>query len=319
MTSKVRFVLTIGLLAILYFAYKGSHESKVQDVDSAIEANTFVDPVKDEVELEEPKEKTEELQEEQEDPQEQQEDAQQTEQNSIEEQTGQEDQKEIEPEPVAEEEPITKEEAPKIETEDQRKIIYLTFDDGPNAVTEKILDILKEYDAKGTFFMLEPAMRNHPETLKRIVKENHGVGLHGVTHDVKAFYRTEHAALDEMQTCQQTLKELTGVESYLVRTPYGSMPYFKQTFRALFDQYNFKLWDWNVDSRDWASTGDEYVKRVISLLEELDSSCTPVVLMHDREGTVAHLPALMQYLKENHYQTKIIENSTEPYHFKLSQ
>ncbi|WP_096186939.1 polysaccharide deacetylase family protein [Evansella halocellulosilytica] len=63
------------------------------------------------------------------------------------------------------------------------KTVYLTFDDGPSSASIEILDILDQFDAKATFFMLEPEMRTHPDIVNRTVKDGHAVALHCVTHD----------------------------------------------------------------------------------------------------------------------------------------
>ncbi|MBJ6360103.1 polysaccharide deacetylase family protein [Paenibacillus sp. GCM10012307] len=115
------------------------------------------------------------------------------------------------------------------------KWIYLTFDDGPSSVSDKILDILDQYKVKATFFMLEPHMRTYPEILKRMVKEGHGVGIHGVTHDKHKFYHSEQTAFDEMIKGQATLESITGIKTELIRSPYGSIPYLLDSYRQVLD------------------------------------------------------------------------------------
>ena len=69
------------------------------------------------------------------------------------------------------------------------KVVYLTFDDGPNQYTPTILDILKQKKAKATFFMIEGNIKRNPKIVNRIIKEGHYPGLHSVSHDVKKLYR----------------------------------------------------------------------------------------------------------------------------------
>ncbi|SDZ57358.1 Peptidoglycan/xylan/chitin deacetylase, PgdA/CDA1 family [Evansella caseinilytica] len=206
-----------------------------------------------------------------------------------------------------------------IADEDTGNIVYLTFDDGPNSASAEILDILDQFNAKATFFMLEPAMRTYPDIVNRIAEDGHAVALHGVTHDKNKFYQSEQSALDEMKTNQETLENITGVRSYLIRTPYGSIPYLTDSFREVLDNNGFTLWDWNIDSDDWSLAGGDYVQNVISQIEQLDDGETPVVLMHDKSETANHLSKLLSYLQEHGYQTKIIEEHTEPYYFKCHE
>ncbi|MFY4774175.1 polysaccharide deacetylase family protein [Metabacillus sp. RGM 3146] len=82
--------------------------------------------------------------------------------------------------------------------------IYLTFDDGPSPTTGKLLDILKKHRTKATFFMLEPNRKKHKDMVKRLYAEGNGMGLHGVTHNPKAFYRSPSSVVGEMKTGQST-------------------------------------------------------------------------------------------------------------------
>jgi len=199
---------------------------------------------------------------------------------------------------------------------DDSKTIYLTFDDGPSSATSTILDTLKQYDVKATFFMLEPQMKQHPELVKRIVEEGHAVGMHGVSHDKNKFYRSAQTALAEMLQGQATLKDLTGVESKLIRTPYGSVPYLLDSYRTVLDEQGFKLWDWNVDSDDWALSSHKYVSNTIKQIERLNKDdVTPIVLMHDKVETAKYLPELLDYLSQHQYSSQKMNEKLTPYHF----
>ncbi len=200
--------------------------------------------------------------------------------------------------------------------EEDGKFVYLTFDDGPSSVTTEILDTLEQFNAKATFFMLEPAMRSYPEAVKRTVEDGHAVALHGVTHQKEKFYHSEQSALDEMKTAQETLLNITGVQSYLIRTPYGSIPYLTDSFRKVLTENGFKIWDWNVDSSDWNLSKDQYVQNVIAQVEKIDKSGgTPIILMHDRGETAHHLSTLLSYLQKHDFQTRIIDENLESYQF----
>lgn len=194
------------------------------------------------------------------------------------------------------------------------KVAYLTIDDGPTEVDDDILDLLAEYDAKATFFMLEPPMRNHPDVVKRIVDEGHVPALHGVTHDANKFYRSTQSVLDEMERAQQTLEDITGVKATLIRTPYGSSPNMTDTYKQAVKENGYQLWDWNVDSLDWKLTNGEYVQHAIQQIEKVASKGeAPVILIHSRETTLEHLPKLLDYLVKQGYTLEGLDESMEPY------
>jgi peptidoglycan-N-acetylglucosamine deacetylase len=203
--------------------------------------------------------------------------------------------------------------------EKNEKIVYLTFDDGPNSATSEILDILDQFNAEATFFMLEPEMRKSSDLVKRIISDGHSAGLHGVTHDKDQFYQSEQAALEEMLKSQETLHDISGVKSDLIRTPYGSIPYLTDSFREVFDQHGFKLWDWNVDSEDWNLSTGTFVDNVIAQVEKVENNGqSPIIVLHDKMETAKHLPNLLSYLLENGFKPKKIDNDVEPYSFNCN-
>lgn len=196
------------------------------------------------------------------------------------------------------------------------KTVYLTFDDGPTAFTSTILESLDSYGMKATFFMLEPNMRKYPDKLTQIIEGGHVPALHGVTHDVSRIYRSEKTVVDEMNTAQQTLIKLTGSVSHLIRTPYGSAPYMKPSYKEAVKAAGYELWDWNVDSEDWKYKNGEYVPKVINQMESHSFSDLPIViLLHDRKTTAEHLPELLEYITSHGYQTEVLNEQLTAIHF----
>ncbi|MGQ8875125.1 polysaccharide deacetylase family protein [Paenibacillus sp. TSA_86.1] len=199
------------------------------------------------------------------------------------------------------------------------KIVYLTFDDGPTAHTGKLLDILDQYQVKATFFMLGPHMEQYQKATQRIVKEGHGLGLHGVTHVPSKFYKSAYSGLKEMQQANESLNKVAGVKTSLVRTPYGSKPYMKPAFRnVLLAQGGFHLWDWNVDSLDWKYKKDhqKVYNNIMQQVHNVNKNGThPVVLMHDQEATLKVLPQVLKTLKAEGYQFEILTKNVQPLNF----
>lgn len=197
---------------------------------------------------------------------------------------------------------------------EQRKAAYLTIDDGPTEVEHELLDLLASYNAKATFFMLEPYMKKYPDAVKRIVDEGHVPALHGVTHNAKKFYRSKETVLQEMNQAQKTLEKLTGYRATLIRTPYGSSPKMTPEYKQAVKDSGYQLWDWNVDSRDWKYTDGSFVEYSIQQIEKLaEKGEDPIILLHSKRSTVEHLPKLLDYLVEQGYSFEVLDASLEPY------
>lgn len=161
-------------------------------------------------------------------------------------------------------------------------------------------------------------MNEHPAQVKRIAKEGYGLALHGVTHRKEKFYASPAAALAEMSGANATLKKLTGVSTPLIRTPYGSKPYFTKSFRDKVLTQGYHLWDWNVDSYDWKykQNSDRIYNTVMDQVNKLKASKTnPVILMHDQKATLKVLPRILEKLKKEGYTFKLITKDMEPLNF----
>lgn len=199
---------------------------------------------------------------------------------------------------------------------DGTKRVYLTIDDGPSASTEALLDVLKAYGVKATFFMLEPNMECYEASLVRLVEEGHMPGMHGVTHRKEKFYLDSNSVLWEMQYGQNFIKDKTGKWTSLIRVPYGSKPYMKPEYRQAVKEAGLSMWDWNVDSLDWKFKSEEYVTHTINQVVRLtEKQENPVILIHDTPKTAEYLPKLLDYLIENGYEFVLIDDATEPVQF----
>ncbi|MEC1472816.1 polysaccharide deacetylase [Bacillus haynesii] len=199
------------------------------------------------------------------------------------------------------------------------KVVYLSFDDGPNpAASDKILSLLDKYHAKATFFMLKPNIEQNPDIVKKMVENGHSVGSHGVTHQVSKIYKSPESFAAEMNDTLKTIKETTNVDTHLIRSPYGSKPYITGPFQEVIKRDHFNLWDWTVDSEDWksANTNGQFVNNVIQQVNNLSGVEPLVVLMHEKPTTAAHLEKLLKYFQENGYEMKPIHDSIKPVHFR---
>ena len=196
-------------------------------------------------------------------------------------------------------------EAQKKKEVDNSKIAYLTFDDGPNTYTAQILNILQKYDAKATFFMIEPKIWKFEEEVQRMVTEKHSIASHSVTHDKNKVYHSPESLLNEMNTTRASLFAITGIDTRLIRVPYGSKPYLTKGYRDLLASNNLQVWDWNVDSKDWKSSTKEMISAVKSqVASQKKNNTAPIILFHNLSNTVEALPEIIEFLQAEGYVLK---------------
>ena len=106
----------------------------------------------------------------------------------------------------------------------ETKRAFLTFDDGPSAVTPTILEVLKQENVKASFFVLGSRVEDMPDIIKRIYEEGHYIANHGYSHTYSAIYSSPQAVLDEYNKCNEAVKKAIGKQEYnshLFRFPGG--------------------------------------------------------------------------------------------------
>ncbi|WP_416826595.1 polysaccharide deacetylase family protein [Ectobacillus polymachus] len=199
-----------------------------------------------------------------------------------------------------------------------RKVVYLTFDDGPGPYTAKVLDVLKQNNIKATFFLIGSHAEQYKDLVQREVKEGNYVGMHSMSHDYKKLY-VQGSFVSEMTEDQQIIKNITGTEPHLVRPPYGSMPGLNQQLRDQTANAHLKVWDWTVDSLDWKYNNVPTDKSVPAIVQNVVAEAKgnrEVVLMHDiHPQSLAALPEVIKALKDKGYE---FEAYNEQDHFSLN-
>jgi peptidoglycan-N-acetylglucosamine deacetylase len=117
----------------------------------------------------------------------------------------------------------------------EKKIVYLTFDDGPHPeITPWVLEQLKHYNAKATFFLVGKNVNDHPEVVEAITKRNHHIGNHTYDH-LNGWKTSTEEYLLNIDNCNKIVK------SGLFRPPYGKLTW--RQAEAIKKQYKIVMWD----------------------------------------------------------------------------
>lgn len=158
---------------------------------------------------------------------------------------------------------------------ENEKLIALTFDDGPDEdFSPQILDILKKYNAKATFFVVGQKVGWHPEIVKRAYEEGHEIGNHTFSH-INVGKRSEYEILTEIEKTQKAIKDVIGKEPELFRPPYRAI---SRSMFEIIKSKNMKVVLWSdLDARDWSNPG---VYNIVKTIQEKADSGS-IVLLHD--------------------------------------
>ena len=203
------------------------------------------------------------------------------------------------------------------------KVIYLTFDDGPGPHTARLLNILKKYNVKATFFVTNKPKYN--SLMKRMAKEGHSVAIHTMTHKYKTIYASEEAYFDDLYGMQEIIKKQTGIETTLVRFPGGSSNTVSKKYNTgimtrltqRLEMMGFRYFDWNVDSNDagGARTANEVYRNVTEGIKKKDRA---VVLQHDIKGfSVDAVERIIRWGLEQGYAFLPLDTSSPTCHHHL--
>lgn len=186
----------------------------------------------------------------------------------------------------------TKKVLPIYSVEREDRVISVTFDASWGGdKTLKILDLLDEYNAKATFFLVGIWVDKYPELVKEIAARGHEIGNHSDSH--AHFTQISDSKIrQELDGCSDKIEALTGVRPTLFRPPYGD--YNSKVITVVRDE-GYEAVQWSIDSLDWKNRGvDDLVKRATTNVQPGD-----IILFHnDSEYIVEALPAILQFYQE---------------------
>ncbi len=176
-----------------------------------------------------------------------------------------------------------------------KSMVAITFDDGPAGYTDRLLDILKANGAKATFFVVGSNLEYHTDTLRRITDEGHDIGGHSMTHR-ELIWVDKSEVIYEIQAVRDRIRAITGVDSYLMRLPYGS---FNDEVKAAGAEAGVAFVNWSVDTLDWKlKNADAVCDRIMQSVSD-----GAVILCHDIHGTtVDAMEKVIPKLIESGYQ-----------------
>lgn len=202
-------------------------------------------------------------------------------------------------------EQVTEEEAGQQKLTGYEKQIYLTFDDGPSQNTDEILDILKEYDVKATFFVVGKTDERSVQAYQRIVAEGHTLAMHSYSHKYDEIYESKESYAEDLAKLQDYLYQITGILPRFYRFPGGSSNTVSkvdiQELIAYLNENGITYFDWNIASGDAVSTPLSAEVIVENCVTKLDSTNECMILMHDateKETTVEALPEIIRTIQE---------------------
>lgn len=181
-----------------------------------------------------------------------------------------------------------------VDTQDKK--VAISFDACWGAeYTRPILDILKKYDVKTTFFLVNIWINDYPELVRTIAEEGHEIGLHSATHPDFAKL-SEAQMVKELQDNYDAIVEVSGFKPILFRPPFGS---YNNTLIQVCERMGLHVIQWDVDSLDWKDlSAAEIHRRVVQGVKP-----GSIVLFHNNgKHTAAALPGIIESLQREGYE-----------------
>lgn len=201
-----------------------------------------------------------------------------------------------------------------------QKVIYLTFDDGPGVYTERLLNILSEYNVKATFFVTNQFPK-YQHLITRINSDGHTVALHTLTHKW-SIYSSLDSYLKDFNAMNDIIEQRTGSKTRFFRFPGGTSNgqgnNYNRGIMVELSKYmlesGYSYFDWNVSSGDTYLTDSSSI--ISYLIEQVSKRKMSIVLAHDiKKATVEAIPGFIEYALKNGYTFKVIDDTTEPIRF----
>ena len=180
-----------------------------------------------------------------------------------------------------------------------QKSVFLTFDDGPHARhTARILNILKKYKIKATFFLVGKQVKKYPYLASRIVQEGHDVGNHTYTHPMSPIMNCR-AMAKEIQLAGKVIEKVTKVKPFLFRPTWSEWDRYNESMVQMAEDLGYRSVRWSTSSLDWLGWKPLIHSRVV----KKEHCANDILLLHDgaeksmiksRKATAAVIEKLFQ-------------------------
>ncbi|MBQ2697041.1 MAG: polysaccharide deacetylase, partial [Clostridia bacterium] len=173
---------------------------------------------------------------------------------------------------------------------------YLTFDDGPSATTDQVLDVLAEEGVLATFFVVGREDEASLNRLRRMAEEGHTIGMHTWSHSYRDLYGSVEQYLEDAYRVFTLIRDTTGQTPTVFRFPGGSInSYNRAIYQELIAEMlrrGFVPHDWHLSAGDAAPSGVTTAAVTNNILNNIGSMERAVILLHDGAGQSATAPAL---------------------------
>lgn len=183
-----------------------------------------------------------------------------------------------------------------------KKMVAITFDDGPNPVhTPKVLELLKQFNAQATFFCIGKEAEKHPDIIKKIIDNGHTLGNHTYNHSTNfGFMNTEQLVKEVIKT-DEVIHSIIGEKMLLFRPPFGVT---NPSVAKAIKKTQHKVIGWSVRSLDTVLKNDKKIAdRVTKKLTSGD-----IILLHDTsDETVKALEQLLLFLQKENYKSVTVD------------
>ncbi len=205
---------------------------------------------------------------------------------------------------------------------DDKKIAYLTFDDGPTtSVTPLILDTLRRFNVKATFFEVGSLIEKNPDMARRVYEEGHLIANHSYSHTYSELYESSESFMSEINQTYEAIRQVTGEDApfKLVRFPGGSFNSgtygeVKQEYKALLAENGYYYCDWNSMNAD-AEGGSKTAEQLTEYLKtSVKGRSRVVILMHDaatKHSTAEALDDIILYLTDEGYEFRRLDQAAD--------
>ena len=193
-------------------------------------------------------------------------------------------------------------------TEATRKVVYITFDDGPHTRTTELLQVLAEENVLATFFLVGKSVDLYPEETRAIYEAGHALACHSYSH-VRWALMSEEKFLQEMDAFHTALRTALGepVDVRVFRFPYGSN-WAGGEIQRMVNSHGYLWIDWNAMNND--ARNDTPSNRASMLKQAMYSSVGKdeiVLLLHEgKSGTIAILPELLAFYRARGYEFDVL-------------